>query len=117
MPKSNLHALSQPEATTNDPLHDLIRQGARDLIARAVESELQGLLDQYADVLTPDGRKAVVRNGHLPKRSQFMLMWRLLAYYSLASAHRPRYEQRKTPSFCGLFCGEWTFDAKSEGSG
>jgi hypothetical protein len=80
MSKSNLHALSQPEATTNDPLHDLIRQGARDLIARAVESELQGLLDQYADVLTPDGRKAVVRNGHLPKRSQFMLMWRLLAY-------------------------------------
>ena len=42
MSKSNLHALSQPEATTNDPLHDLIRQGARDLIARAVESELQG---------------------------------------------------------------------------
>ena len=27
MSKSNLHALSQPEATTNDPLHDLIRQG------------------------------------------------------------------------------------------
>ncbi len=50
-------------------MHDLIRQGARDLIARAVESELQGLLDQYADVLTPDGRKAVVRNGHLPKRT------------------------------------------------
>ncbi|HCW89832.1 MAG TPA: IS256 family transposase, partial [Marinobacter sp.] len=50
MSQSNLHALSQPEVTTNDPLHDLIRQGARDLIARAVESELQGLLDQYADV-------------------------------------------------------------------
>src|SRR5690554_1517214 len=69
MSKSNLHALSQPEATKNDPLHDLIRQGARDLIARAVESELQVLLNQYADVLTPDGRKAVVRNGHLPKRT------------------------------------------------
>jgi len=69
MSKSNLHALSQPEVATNDPLHELIRQGARDLIARAVESELQGLLDQYADVSTPDGRKAVVRNGHLPKRT------------------------------------------------
>ena len=69
MSKSNLHALSQPEVATNDPLHDLIRQGARDLIARAVESELQGLLDQYADVSTPDGRQAVVRNGHLPKRT------------------------------------------------
>ncbi len=31
--------------------------------------ELQGLLNQYADVSTPDGRQAVVRNGHLPKRT------------------------------------------------
>ena len=27
MSKSNLHALSQPEQTHNDPLHELIRQG------------------------------------------------------------------------------------------
>ena len=69
MSESNLHALSQPETATNDPLHDLIRQGARDLIARAVETELEGLLKQYADVTTPDGRQALVRNGHLPKRT------------------------------------------------
>jgi transposase-like protein len=69
MPKSNLHALSQPETVTNDPLHDLIRKGARDLIARAVETELEGLLSQYADVTTPNGRQAVVRNGYLPKRT------------------------------------------------
>ena len=69
MSKSNLHALSQPETVTDDPLHDLIRQGARDLIARAVETELESLLSQYADLTTPDGRQAVVRNGHLPKRT------------------------------------------------
>jgi len=69
MSKSNLHALSQPEQTHNDPLHELIRQGARDLIARAVETELESMLSQYADVTTPDGRQAVVRNGHLPKRT------------------------------------------------
>ena len=69
MSKSNLHALSRPEVATTVPLHELIRQGARDLIAKAVESELQGLLNQYADVSTPDGRQAVVRNGHLPKRT------------------------------------------------
>lgn len=69
MSKSNLHALSQPETATNDPLHELIRQGARDLIAKAVETELEGLLNQYADVTTPGGRQAVVRNGHLPKRT------------------------------------------------
>ena len=69
MPKSNLHALSQPEQTQNDPLHELIRHGARDLIARAVETELESMLSQYADVTTPDGRQAVVRNGHLPRRT------------------------------------------------
>ena len=69
MSKSNLHALSQPEVAGNDPLHGLIRQGARDLIAQAVETELESLLKQCADVKTPDGRRAVVRNGHLPKRT------------------------------------------------
>lgn len=69
MSKSNLHALSQPEMTINDPLHELIRQGARDLIARAVETELEGLLSQHADIKTAGGRQAVVRNGHLPKRT------------------------------------------------
>ena len=69
MSESNLHALSQPEVASNDPLHELIRQGARDLIAQAVETELESLLKQCADVKTPDGRRAVVRNGHLPKRT------------------------------------------------
>ena len=69
MSESNLHALSQPEVASNDPLHELIRQGARDLIAQAVETELESLLKQYAGVKTPDGRRAVVRNGPLPKRA------------------------------------------------
>lgn len=69
MSESNLHALSQPEVASNDPLHELIRQGARDLIAQAVETELESLLRQYEDIKAPDGRKAVVRNGHLPKRT------------------------------------------------
>lgn len=51
------------------PLHELIRQGACDLIARAVETELESLFKQYEDIKSPDGRQAVVRNGHLPKRT------------------------------------------------
>ncbi len=52
-----------------DPLSDLLRLGAQELIARAVETELQVLLDQYKDVRLLDGRKAVVRNGFLPSRT------------------------------------------------
>lgn len=68
MSKSNLHALSQPEAE-HDPLHELIRNGARQLITEAVNTELTALLEQYADLKTPDGQQAVVRNGYLPKRT------------------------------------------------
>lgn len=67
MSKSTLHALSQPEAE-QDLLHETIRNGARKLIAEAVDAELTALLEQYADHKTPDGRQAVVRNGHLPQR-------------------------------------------------
>jgi len=52
----------------SDPLTELLRRGARGLIEKAVEAELQLLLEQYANVTDLSGRKAVVRNGHLPER-------------------------------------------------
>jgi putative transposase len=69
MTESTPRAVSQPELSIADPLHDLLRQGARDLIARAVEAELAGFLDQYSAHRLEDGRQAVVRNGHLPERT------------------------------------------------
>jgi transposase-like protein len=67
MTKSTLRALSQPEEQVTDPLTELLRNGARELIAQAVEAELQVLLEQHAEHRLPDGRKAVVRNGYLPE--------------------------------------------------
>ena len=48
MTESALRALSQPELSIGDPLHNLLRHGARDLIVWAVEAERAGFLDQYA---------------------------------------------------------------------
>lgn len=42
---------------------------ARELIARAVEAELAEFLAHYDGTVVPDGRRAVVRNGHLPART------------------------------------------------
>lgn len=67
MSKSTLHALSQPESE-HDLLHETLRNGARKLIAEAVDTELEALLAQYGDLKTSDGRQAIVRNGHLPER-------------------------------------------------
>ena len=69
MTNSTLRALPQPEVKSTDPLTDLLRAGARDLIAQAVEAELQTLLERHAQRKLPDGRQAIVRNGFLPERT------------------------------------------------
>lgn len=51
-----------------DPLTELLRSGAQDLIRMAVKVELAELLQQYSDHKTADGRAAVVRNGYHPER-------------------------------------------------
>jgi len=69
MNNSTLRALPQPENKPTDLLTDLLRVGARDLIAQAVEAELQALLEHHRQRKLPDGRQAVVRNGYLPERT------------------------------------------------
>ena len=49
-------------------LDDLVRRGARQVIQQAIELELAQLLEQYENVKTLHGRRAVVRNGYLPER-------------------------------------------------
>jgi transposase-like protein len=50
------------------PLEELVRRGARDILQRAIEAEVETLLDEFSEVSLIDGRRAVVRNGHLPAR-------------------------------------------------
>ena len=51
-----------------NPLNELLKQGAQQLLAQAIEAEVQGLLDNFAS-LQANGKQAVVRNGHLPERT------------------------------------------------
>ena len=51
-----------------DPVTDLLRAGAQELIQRAVEAELSELLSQHNDRRTEKGNAGVVRNGYLPER-------------------------------------------------
>jgi hypothetical protein len=64
MSQSTLKVLSQPEIGEADPLHALLREGARELIAKAVEAELASFLESFAGQRVEDGRRAVVRNGY-----------------------------------------------------
>lgn len=69
MSKFTLSAVEQPVADDSDPLHSLIREGARQLIAAAVEAELASLLSDHRERRDDQGRRAVVRNGYLPERT------------------------------------------------
>jgi len=65
--KTNVFQLSQPGSFI-DPLTAVLRDGARALLAEAVEAEVATLLSRYADESTEDGRQRLVRHGHLPER-------------------------------------------------
>jgi putative transposase len=64
---TNVVQLSQP-GTFADPLTEVLRNGARALLVQAVETEVAALLNGHADKLTDDGRRRLVRHGHLPER-------------------------------------------------
>ena len=67
MPNDNVVRLIQPGAF-DDQLTEVLRNGARALLAQAVEAEVAGFLAKHADLQTEDGRARVVRHGHLPER-------------------------------------------------
>ncbi len=53
----------------HDALTELIHHGARQIIAQAIEAELNDFLEQYQSLKDPQGRQAIVRNGYLPERT------------------------------------------------
>jgi putative transposase len=68
MSQNKIIDLKKPGEFREDPLTELLRNGARQLIADAVQVELQELLDQYSVLRNERGYLQVVRNGYLPER-------------------------------------------------
>ena len=63
----NVTKLIQP-GEFDDQLTEILRNGARALLANAIEAEVADFLGKHADLKTQDGRQRVVRHGHLPER-------------------------------------------------
>lgn len=61
-------ALRQPGEIA-DPLTEALRNGARALLAQAVEAEVAEALASHAHLTTDDGRRRLVRHGHMPERT------------------------------------------------
>ena len=67
MSEDNIIKLIQP-GNVDDQLTEILRNGARALLAQAVEAEVADFLGKHADLKTADGHQRVVRHGHLPER-------------------------------------------------
>src|SRR5213594_3882150 len=67
----NVFALKNP-AVPNEvryALTEVLREGARTLLAQAIEAEVAEFLAGHADKRDAAGRTRLVRNGHLPERT------------------------------------------------
>ena len=64
----NVVPLRQPNEV-DDPLTSILRSGARQLLAQAVEMEAEAFLLAMKGLKLPDGRDRLVRHGHGPERT------------------------------------------------
>ncbi|NRA89619.1 MAG: IS256 family transposase, partial [Simkaniaceae bacterium] len=62
MSEDNIISFKNP-ADSHDLLTELARQGAREMLAKAIELEVQDFLGDVEGLTTEDGRKRIVRNG------------------------------------------------------
>jgi putative transposase len=58
-----------PQESTEDVLTAILRRGARQMLATAIEAEIQVYLGERAEVVDAAGHRQVVRNGYLPARA------------------------------------------------
>lgn len=61
--KATSRILSGP-GSAQDALAEILRVGAQQLLAKAVEAEVAAYVDEHKDKLDDDGHRLVVRNGH-----------------------------------------------------
>ena len=71
MNHDNVFALKYPALPNEvqDALTEVLREGARTLLAQAIEAEVAEFLAGHADQRDAAGRTRLVRNGHLPERA------------------------------------------------
>lgn len=86
MTEDTVVALRQP-GETDDPLTEVLRAGARQLLVQAVEAEVAAMLAEHEDLRTDDGRRRVVRHGHGPERE-------ILTGIGPVAVQRPKVRER-----------------------
>jgi putative transposase len=68
MDDNHIVSLRRPDDGTEDPWTEMLRHGARSLLAQAIEAEVATFVAMHADLVDDVGRRRLVRNGFLPER-------------------------------------------------
>ena len=88
MSNSMTETLLFPSAVCSDVLTEVLRAGAQQLLAQAVQIEAEQWLVARADQVDAQGRRQVVRNGYLPQRQ-------VLTGIGPIPVRQPRIEDRR----------------------
>jgi len=68
MTQDNVIDIKKPDTFIDDPLTSIVRKGAKKILAKALEAEIDSFLSQYSDLKNDQGRQRLTRNGYLPER-------------------------------------------------
>jgi transposase-like protein len=79
-----------PAAATQDVLTEVLREGARQMLAQAIRAEAAAWIDEHAHLKDQAGRQQVVRNGSLPERT-------ILTGLGPIEVKQPRVHDRRSP--------------------
>src|SRR5208282_2890495 len=60
--------ISHPSTTFDSALEQIVREGACKLLQRALENEVEELLERFNNLKDEKQKCVVVRNGYLPER-------------------------------------------------
>ena len=82
MTENTVIDFTKPSDFSSDPLTDVLRQGARDILATAVQAEVSAFIAGHAHLLDEAGRHRLVRHGFLPEREVMTIAWQAIAQQS-----------------------------------
>ncbi len=81
----------EPRESVSDVLGEVLRQGARKMLAEAIEAEVAEYLKSHEGLRDDAGHRVVVRNGHLPER-------KLQTPVGDIAVQQPRVRDRRLPA-------------------
>ena len=80
-----------PAPACEDILTGLLREGARKMLAQAIEAEVDDWIEEHKHLCDEQGRRQVVRNGRMPKRT-------ITTGVGQVEVEQPRVHDRRPPA-------------------